>query len=362
MFRPENPTWEEPTRGDYPDPRLLALSGADLMLAFTDGRILPPNIHHLTGLVYEESGPGYARFTMPASPWLLPPQGVVSGATLALLADAPLGCAGQTMMPAATPYTTAELSLSFLRPVLADGGRLTGVGRVVHSGRTVVMTEIEITDALGHTVAVGTSRLVTLKPFVLPDGTLEDVLANPPRPSPREWATPAPWQRPVRGEVLPQETWERMSGLEVLRGCISGELPHPPISYLTGIHPVAAEEGASSWAMPASEWTSPPVPGRLYGGSMAHFAGTAIDGAIQTLVPAGTAFAPVDLKVYYLRPVVPDNQLMTAHARVVHKGRSVAIATSEVFDSKGKKAATAIGSAMILPGRAAQVATRPAAN
>jgi len=33
--------------------------------------------------------------------------------------------------------------------------------------------------------------------------------------------------------------------------------------------------------MPASEWVSTPVQGRLYGGATAFLAGTAIDGAVQ---------------------------------------------------------------------------------
>ena len=50
---------------------------------------------------------------MPVTDWLLFPQGVVSGATLGILVDAPLGCAVQTALPPATPFTTAEISFKF---------------------------------------------------------------------------------------------------------------------------------------------------------------------------------------------------------------------------------------------------------
>ena len=109
--------------------------------------------------------------------------------------------------------------------------------------------------------------------------------------------------------------------------------------------------------MPASEWLCTPVPGRLYGGATAFLAGTAIDGAVQTTVPAGTAFASVDLKVYFLRPVVPNGQPLVADGTVIHRGRTVAIGTSEVFDADGKKVAVATGSALVLPGRPATVTT-----
>ena len=42
---------------------------------------------------------------------------------------------------------------------------------------------------------------------------------------------------------------------------------------------------------------------------------------------------------------------------MIHRGRSMAIGTSEVFDADGKKVAVATGSAVILPGLPATVTT-----
>jgi uncharacterized protein (TIGR00369 family) len=106
-----------------------------------------------------------------------------------------------------------------------------------------------------------------------------------------------------------------------------------------------------------SEWLCSPIQGRLYGGAIALLAGTAIDGTVQTTLPAGTAFGPVDLKVYFLRPVPPDGRDLVARGTVIHRGRSIAIGTSDVFNADGKKVAVATGSAVILPGRPATVTT-----
>jgi Thioesterase superfamily len=67
--------------------------------------------------------------------------------------------------------------------------------------------------------------------------------------------------------------------------------------------------------------------------------------------------APVDLKVYFLRPVLPDGRDLVARGTVIHRGRSMAVGTSDVFDADGKKVALATGSAVILPGRPATVTT-----
>jgi uncharacterized protein (TIGR00369 family) len=98
------------------------------------------------------------------------------------------------------------------------------------------------------------------------------------------------------------------------------------------------------------------VPGRLYGGATALIAGLAVEGAIETTVPARTAFSAVDLKTYFLRPVAPDGRELRARGSVSYRGRTVAIATSEVMDADGKEVAVATGSALILPGRAAALA------
>lgn len=347
---------QEPARGFYIDPGLFAaLSGLELLRSFHDGRTLPPPIHYLYGQNFVEVSPDGALFTMPASRWLLPPHGVISGATLALLADGPLGCAVQVALPPATPYTTSEISMTFLRPVAADGRLITGTGRFIHAGRSLAVSECTITDADGELVALGSTRCVMLPRVELPPEVVEQALAKPPHPVEPDWPTPHPYLRPVEGEVLPQGDWDRMSGLEVLQKCSTGELPAPPICRLLGVWPEEVAEGRTTWKMPATEWMCSPVQGRLYGGVIAYLAGNAIDGAFSTLTPPGTAIAPLDLKVYFLRPVAPDGRDLTATSEITHRGRTLAIGTSEVLDADGKRVAVATASAMLLPGRSASL-------
>jgi len=354
----DTPIWQEPVRGFYMDPgQFVALSGLDYLRSLFEGGGLPPPIGYLCGLRIESVESGGATFTLPVSDWLLPPQGVVSGATLALLVDAPLGCTVQTALPPATPFTSAEISLSFLRTVVPRSGTLTAKGRLIHCGKTIAMSEVDVTDDAGRLIAVTSSRCAILPRVQAPWEMVEHALKNPPKLAEPKWPTPHPYERPAIGEVLPQEIWSRMSGLDVLRAIIRDELPAPPLHHLFGIGPLDAEDGRSRWKMPASEWLCAPVKGRLYGGATAFLAGTAIDGAVQTIVPPGTAFAPVDLKVYFLRPVVPDGRDLIAHGTVTHRGRSVVIGTSEVFDADGKKVAVATSSALLLPGRPATVTT-----
>jgi len=351
------PIWEEPVRGFYTDPgQFVTLSGLDLLRSMLEGGLGPP-IRYLFGLELTSVGPGGVAFTMPVTDWLLFPQGVVSGATLGILVDGPLGCAVQTALPPATPYTTAEISLRFLRTVVPQTGTLTAKGRLIHAGQSTGVSLVEVTDPAGRLVAVTTTRCAILPRVEVPWEVIEQALKNPPRLREPDWPSSHPCERPAAGDVLAQEIWESMDGLGVLLSLIAGDLPAPPLARFCGIGPVEAEAGRTTWTMPASEWLCAPVQGRLYGGAIALLAGTAIDGTVQTTLPAGTAFAPVDLKVYFLRPVSPDGRDLVARGTVIHRGRSIAIGTSEVFDANGKKVAVATGSAVILPGRPATVTT-----
>jgi uncharacterized protein (TIGR00369 family) len=351
------PIWEEPVRGFYTDPgQFVALSGLDLLHGMLDGGLGPP-IRYLFGLELTSVEPGGVTFTMPVTDWLLFPQGVVSGATLGILADAPLGCAVQTALPPATPFTTAEISFKFLRTVVPQSGTLTAKGRLIHAGKTTGVSLVEVTDPAGRLVAVTSTRCAILPRLQAPWEVVEQALKNPPRLREPDWPSPHPYERPAAGEVLSQQISDDTDGLGVLQSLIAGDLPAPPIAHFCGIAPVDAEPGTTTWKMPASEWLCAPVQGRLYGGAIAMLGGTAIDGTVQTTLPAGTAFGPVDLKVYFLRPVSPDGRDLVARGTVIHRGRSMAIGTSDVFDADGKKVAVATGSAVILPGRPATVTT-----
>jgi uncharacterized protein (TIGR00369 family) len=339
------PPWQEPVRGDYPDPSLLARPGIDQLRALIDDAIVPP-IGHLTGMRLTDVGLASATFSMPASRWLLIPQGVISVGTLAILADGPLGCAVHSALPERTAYATSELSLRLLRPARADG-MLIASGRLVHAGRSLALSSVQIVDGSGRLLADGSSMC-----FVRP------LQRDPPSPAPAprapaaEHASPDPYERPdVAGEVIEPDVWERSSGLEVLAGQIAGELPMPPIHHLTGVRPVAASEGEAVFVLPCHEWLCSPLR-TVEGGTTAMLADCALVSAIQTTAPAGTSVAAIDLKVNFLRPALPDGRELRAVGRVRHAGRTIAVAEADVFDADGKAVAVATGSAMLLRGRA----------
>jgi uncharacterized protein (TIGR00369 family) len=345
------PIWEEEPRGGYADVALFALSGLERLRSGFRGHSPTPPIHHLTGMKPTEFEEGRATFTMPVTPWLLSSVGVLTAGTMATLADASLGCAIQTVLGEAQAYTTAELSLTMLRPVHA-GVELTCEGRLIHCGRSVALSEATVIANPGNLlVAHATSRCSVFPPL----DPLPPAPAELPVLEPFAYPTPDPYLRePIAGAVLEQDVFDRMSGLEILRAQLAGELPAPPLGHLTGLRLTDVGEGTVSFALPCTHWLCPPLP-RVQGGFTAMLADSALQCAIQTTVPAGAAFATLDLKVNFLRPVEPDGRDLVATGRVLHAGRTIAIAASEVTNADGKPVALATGSAMYLPGRPASL-------
>jgi uncharacterized protein (TIGR00369 family) len=150
--------------------------------------------------------------------------------------------------------------------------------------------------------------------------------------------------------VLPQATWDGHEGIELLRRWAAASLPRPPVACLLGAEVAAVRPGAVTCTVPASPWLCS-MSGFLYGGALALLADLAMTGAVQSLLPAGTAWAVMDLTIRFLHPVAPDGRLLTARAQVVHRGHRIAVATSEIASADGKLTAHADCSIQLLPHR-----------
>jgi uncharacterized protein (TIGR00369 family) len=346
--------WQETPIGGYPDPSLIGLSGLERMRAFREGRVPFPPIFYLTEMPFTDLSAGHASFKMPASPWFVNATGIIPGGMAAVVADAPLGVALDSDLPPGVAYTTAEMSLTFLRPVRPDPeATVSASGQLIHRTRTVGVTEaFLIDDATDRLVAFTSSRLAIFPPIdPIPDPPDEMPVIDQPVPGS---SAEHPLRRPVQGEVLPQAEFDRLSGREMLEGWVSGELPNPPLAELIGFRVTGAGDGEAEMTMPCSGWLSTALR-TVQGGFIAMLAEVTLASAAFSIVDPGTALAPLDLKVNFLRPVHPDGRELTARAEVVHRGRTLAISSCRVENADGKPVALATGSSMYLPGRPANL-------
>jgi uncharacterized protein (TIGR00369 family) len=195
----------------------------------------------------------------------------------------------------------------------------------------------------GHLIAHGSTRCVICDvPGPLPEPPQRPVRGA-------DYRGPHPHQRPPQGEVLAQQVWDTTGGIDLLRGWQSGTLPRFPLSNLIGAQVLQVAEGAITCAIPASPWFCG-IGGTLYGGVVALLADYAVLGAVQSVLVAGTAWATFDLKVRFLRPIIPDGNPIEARARVVHRGHRIAVGAVAIL-AAGKVAALADAAVMLLPNR-----------
>jgi len=345
--------WQEPAKGGYPDRSFLALPGEQRMGAARRGLIPYSPMGYLTELEMTEGSRGHSTFSMPASPWFANTSGLISGGVLALIGDAALGSVIHSDVGPGQGMTTAELSMSFIRPVVPKpGASVTGSGQLIHRGRTMGISEAFLFDDEDQLISHGTTRCSVFPPVdPLPDPPEDGKVIEMPKPG----SDPDdPLRREVEGELIPQEIFERRTGLEILRGLISGDLPPPPIRNLTGLRLVEANEGETVVVLPCSKWLSTSAR-TVQGGFTAMLAESAMTGAAFSTAPADTAVATLDFKVNYLRPVFPDGEEITARARILHRGRTLVVAEADVTNAEGKMVALATGSSMYLPGRPANL-------
>lgn len=345
--------WREPPRGGFPDPRLFLLPADLRNVASLRGKWPPPPLARLMGVEYHPEVGAGTTFSQPALRHLLSSQGVIPGGLLAVIADMAFGSAVGRTLPPRTGFSTSEMSFNFFRPAVA-GGSIEAVGTLVGVVGRLALSSCVISEdgaVLAHGTArnVLTDQLPEAEPSPDPadaaavDAFIETlaVAAEP------EHELPDPYRREPEGEVLPRSAWSA-GGLAVLRQQIDGELPPPPISRLLGVRPTAAEEGEVSFAMPASGWLASGFP-TVQGGFFAFLAYSALASAIQTTTKPNEAHVPVDLKVNLLRPVFPDPEVrdLTATGRVVHRGRTLAVADAEVRGVDGKVVAVGRGTSML---------------
>jgi uncharacterized protein (TIGR00369 family) len=126
------------------------------------GEAPPPPIATFVGFRLVEVEEGRSVLEFEAEPRHWNPQGTLHGGIMCDVADAAMGIAYASTLPEEVSFTTIELKINFLRPVIV--GPLKAVGHVVKAGRTIGLTECDLTDAEGRLVARASSTCMTLQP------------------------------------------------------------------------------------------------------------------------------------------------------------------------------------------------------
>jgi uncharacterized protein (TIGR00369 family) len=133
----------------------------DEFKAFLDGEGKPPPISVTLGMRLVSHGEGKVTLAMTVGRRFHNPMGTVHGGILTDLADAAMGMALITTLGEGESFTTLELKMNFLRPVVS--GELVAEGVIIHRGRTIALADCVVRDASGKLVAKGVATQMILK-------------------------------------------------------------------------------------------------------------------------------------------------------------------------------------------------------
>jgi uncharacterized protein (TIGR00369 family) len=135
--------------------------------------------------------------------------------------------------------------------------------------------------------------------------------------------------------VAPAEQVAQLSGLEMLRAMLRGELPRPPISRTLDFTLMHVEPGAALFqGRPGLAHYNPL--GSVHGGWFATLLDSAMGCAVQTTVAAGRAYTTMELKVNLVRALFAEVGAVRAEGRVIHAGRQSATAEARLVGPDGK--------------------------
>jgi uncharacterized protein (TIGR00369 family) len=126
-----------------------------------------------------------------------------------------------------------------------------------------------------------------------------------------------------------------LTGLELMQAISKGELPGPSIGAAMNFRMVNVEEGEVTFAGTPHEGLMNPM-GTVHGGWAATLLDSVLACAIHTLCPKGYASTSIDLKVNFVRPILPSSGRLTARGKVIHPGRQIATSEATLMDENGK--------------------------
>jgi uncharacterized protein (TIGR00369 family) len=132
-----------------------------------------------------------------------------------------------------------------------------------------------------------------------------------------------------------------------LQRVLAGEDDVAPVAKLIGFRITSVEAGRVQVELEAGPQHSSP-PGTLHGGVLCDIADAAMGMALFSLLEDGRAFATVELKINFLKPVWAG--LLTAVGTVVKQGRTISLCQCDVTDADGSLVAHATCTQMTLPG------------
>ena len=137
-----------------------------------------------------------------------------------------------------------------------------------------------------------------------------------------------------------------LDGTAFLQAILDGTLPAAPIAATLDFVPVSLQPGTVVFGFIPAEFHYNPI-GSVHGGVISTLCDSACGCAVQSMLPAGSYYASLDLSVKFLRAVTSATGPLNCEGTVIHLGGRSALARARLADGDGKLYAHATSSCMV---------------
>jgi len=126
---------------------------------------------------------------------------------------------------------------------------------------------------------------------------------------------------------------------EFFDGIGNGDLPSPPIGTLMDFIPLEWSEGLFTFQGTPDARHYNPL-GSVHGGYAATLLDSCMGCAIHTRLQKGQGYTTLDLRISYVRALNSASGPVRAEGKIIHLGRSTALAEGRIYDVDGRLYAT----------------------
>lgn len=148
--------------------------------------------------------------------------------------------------------------------------------------------------------------------------------------------------------VAPMEQVSRMSGLEIMRAMLMGEMPIAHLAKQLTFGAIAVDYGVAVFqGSPRVEYLNPM--GTVHGGWISSMMDSALGSAVLTVLEPGYSYTTGSLTVQYLKAVRLNLQRVRVEATVTEQAERVATAQARMLGPDGRLYAQATAKCRIFP-------------
>lgn len=135
------------------------------------------------------------------------------------------------------------------------------------------------------------------------------------------------WDDPIPGALDARD----MAGLDYFQAMNEGRLPLPPLLHTLDFKVDRIEKGAAVFSFEPKGFHYNPI-GTVHGGMISAILDSAMGCTIHSMLPAGTVYTTLELKVNFLKAVTINTGELRAVGKVFYSGSRTSLVEAQLFD------------------------------